>query len=130
MFSEFEKDVPFKSGKKVAFSRAPMIPPLQPRDVNPAIPPLPPLDVNPVVIPPVQPHGVQPMEVNSAAGPILNVLRKSKIALTSFKRNQTRMKKKAAARLTKALSLSDEPFSSLFNHKVEEADTRQPPDTP
>lgn len=125
MFSEFEKDVPFKLGKKVAFSWVPMIPPLQPLDVNPAIPPLPPLDVNPAVIPPVQ-----PMEVNPAAGPILKVLKKSKIALMSFKRNQTRMKKKAAARLTKALSLSDEPFSSVFNHKVEEADTTQPPDTP
>ncbi|KAB1202409.1 hypothetical protein CJ030_MR8G004402 [Morella rubra] len=53
---------------------------------------------------------------SKAADPILAVLKKSKTALTSFKRDQTRLKKKAAARTTQAQKLTDEPFSCALDH--------------
>lgn len=53
---------------------------------------------------------------------ILLVLKQSKKALTSFKRNQTRLKKQANERQAKALLQADDPFSILLDSRVQKAD--------
>lgn len=103
MLSAVDQEAYFPAGKRSAFSPPPVIPP---PNINP-------VDENP------------PMNVDPAADPILAILKKSKIALTSFKRNQTAMKQKAAARTSQALQLTDAPFA-----KVDEADRTQPPKAP
>lgn len=77
--------------------------------------------LQPILAPPVVLPAVTP-----APNPILSVLKQSKKTLTSFERNQTRLKKAKQARRAKALML-DDPFSVLMDSQVEEANINQPP---